>query len=152
MNDAKPKSPLKPMALVNFKKTDDELAKIIGSFWKMTWNKENPAINQKTKYLLSLANAVGAGRLRQATRELVKAYVSEGLTVAEMDELFSLFVWNQGAGHFASEIGPSQLFAAYQLIKTLEEQGLPHEQISKQLVENFGEKNNAVSTGYTPGK
>ncbi|NMX21108.1 hypothetical protein C5S30_01440 [ANME-1 cluster archaeon GoMg4] len=51
------------------------------------------------KYLLSLANAVGAGRLRQAIRELVKAYAA-GATVAELDDLFSLFVWNQGIGNF----------------------------------------------------
>lgn len=64
MSDSRKNTPpLKPTALINFKKTDDELAKIIGNFWKLTWNKENPAIDQKTKYLLSLANAVGAGRL-----------------------------------------------------------------------------------------
>lgn len=150
MNKKKATPPLKPMALVNFKKTDDELAKIIGNFWKLTWNKENPAIDQKTKYLLSLSNAVGAHRTRQATRELVKAYAAEAVTVAELDELFSLFVWNQGAGHFASEIGPSQLYAAYQLIKTLESEGLPREQVAKQLIENFGENNQNVATGYTP--
>jgi hypothetical protein len=69
MSEKKKTPPLKPMALVNFKKTDDELAKIIGNFWKLTWNKENPAIDQKTKYLLSLSNAVGAHRYRQATRK-----------------------------------------------------------------------------------
>ena len=141
--------PLKPTALINFKKTDDELAKIIGNFWKLTWNKENPAISPKTKYLLSLANAVGAGRYRQATRELVKAY-ADGVTVPELDELFSLFVWNQGAGYFASEIGPSQLFAAYQLIKALEEEPLPRPAILKQLAEQFGEKNRAVGTSFQP--
>ncbi len=146
-NQKKTTPPLKPTALMNFKKTDDELAKIIGNFWKLIWNKESPAIDQKTKYLLSLANAVGAGRFRQATRELVKAY-ADGVTVPEFDELFSLFVWNQGAGYFASEIGPSQLFAAYQLIKALEDEGQSREVISKQLVEKFGEKNKAVATGY----
>jgi alkylhydroperoxidase/carboxymuconolactone decarboxylase family protein YurZ len=140
--------PLRPTALMNFKKTDDELAQIIGNFWKLTWNKENPAIDQKTKYLLSLSNAVGAQRYRQATRELVKAYAA-GVTVAELDELFSLFVWNQGAGYFASEIGPSQLFAAYQLIKTLEQEGKSREVVAKQLVEHFGERNKDVTTGYT---
>ena len=141
--------PLKPTALMNFKKTDDELAKIIGNFWKLTWNKETPAIDQKTKYLLSLANAVGAGRYRQATRELVKAY-ADGVTVPELDELFSLFVWNQGAGYFASEIGPSQLFAAYQLIKAGEEKGLVRPDIMKQLAEQFGEQNRAVGTSFQP--
>ena len=59
------------------------------------WGKEKPAIDQKTKLLLSLANGVGAGRFRQATRELVKAYAL-GVIVAELDELFSMFVWNGG--------------------------------------------------------
>ncbi len=147
MSETKTAPPLKPTALINFKKTDGELAKIIGNFWKLTWNRENPAIDQKTKYLLSLSNAVGAHRYRQATRELVKAY-ADGATVAELDELFSLFVWNQGAGHFASEIGPSQLFAAYQMIKTLEKDGLSRTQVSGNLVEKFGEKNRDVATGY----
>ncbi len=147
MREAKATPPLKPTALINFKKTDSELAKIVGRFWKLTWNREKPALDQKTKYLLSLSNAVGADRYRQATRELVKAYAA-GVTVAELDELFSLFVWNQGAGHFASEIGPSQLFAAYQMIKTLEKDGLSRTQVSKTLVDEFGEKNRDVATGY----
>jgi len=143
--------PLKPTALMNFKKTDGELAKIVGSFWKLVWNKDAPAIDQKTKYLLSLANAVGAGRYRQATRELVKAY-ADGVTVPELDELFSLFAWNQGAGYFASEIGPSQLFAAYQLIKKLEVEELARPEVMKQLAEKFGEKNKAVGTSFQPSQ
>lgn len=145
MTHPKPTPPLKPRALKNFKKTGDELANIIGQFWKLTWNKENPAIDQRTKYLLSLANAVGAHRYRQAVRELVKAYAA-GTSVAEFDELFSLFVWNQGAGYFASEIGPSPLFAAYQLIKTAESDGQMRPEIVEQLTEKFGESNKDVST------
>jgi len=137
--------PLKPSALVNFRKTDSQLSNIIGNFWKLVWGNDNPAIDQKTKYLLSLSNAVGGGRYRQATREMVKAYAA-GTTVGEFDELFSLFVWNQGAGHFASEIGPSQLFAAYQLIKSQEEQGISRENIMGSLLKNFGEDNPAVGT------
>jgi len=137
--------PLRPTALVNFKKTDSRLASIVGNFWKLVWSDDNPAFDQKTKYLLSLANAVGAGRLRQATRELVKAYAT-GTSTAELDELFTLFAWNQGVGHFASEIGPSALFAAYQLIKTQEEQGIPREDIMTNLLRNFGEDNPDVGT------
>jgi len=137
--------PLKPLALANFKKTDSQLSNIIGNFWKLVWGKDNPAIDQKTKYLLSLSNAVGGGRYRQATRELVKAYAA-GTTVSELDELFTLFVWNQGAGHFASEIGPSQLFAAYQLIKLQEEQGNSRENVMGSLLKNFGEDNPDVGT------
>lgn len=83
------------------------------NFWNLTWGKEKPAIDLKTKLLLSLANGVGAGRFRQATRELIKAH-SLGVTVAELDELFSLIVWNGGIGTFASEVGTSTLFEAYQ--------------------------------------
>ena len=137
--------PLRPLALGNFKKTDSRLAAIVGNFWKLVWSNDNPAIDQKTRYLLSLANAVGAGRLRQATRELIKAYAA-GTSVAEFDELFTLFAWNQGVGHFASEIGPSQLFAAYQFIKTQDDQGLPTEDIVKNLLKNFGEDNPDVGT------
>ena len=50
--------PLKPTAVLNFKKIDDSLADIVVNFWDLTWGKENPAINLKTKLLLSLANGV----------------------------------------------------------------------------------------------
>ncbi|MEA1906171.1 MAG: hypothetical protein U9N12_04340 [Euryarchaeota archaeon] len=136
--------PLHPAALANLGKTDKELGKIVSQFWQLIWKKEDAAIDQKTKYLLSLANAVGAGRIRQATRELVKAYYA-GVTVAELDELFSLFVWNQGVGNFASEIGPSPLFAAYQLIKKLENEGKSRGEVLAELAGKYGEKNPDVS-------
>ena len=69
-----------------------------------------------------------------------------------MDELFSMFVWNQGVGPFASEIGPSQLFGAYMLIKNQENKGKSRSKILKELVEKFGEKNLAVGTGYRKKK
>ena len=63
---------LKPKtSFENFRGIDGELTSIIGQFWGMVWGKASPAINPKTKLLLSLSNAVGAGRMRQATRELV---------------------------------------------------------------------------------
>ncbi len=84
--------PLKPKeSFDNFRNIDDELSKIIGAFWGFIWGRHDSAIGQKTKLLLSLSNAVGAGRLRQATRELIKAYAI-GVSVAELDELFSLFI------------------------------------------------------------
>ena len=132
--------PLKPLALMNVKQIDNELAKMIGHFWAYIWKPKNPAIDPKTRFLLSLANAVGAGRYRQATRELLKAY-AVGVSRAELDEVFALFVWNQGVGTFASEIGPSPLFGAYTLIKKLEQKGLRREEVTKKLVEKFGEKN-----------
>jgi alkylhydroperoxidase/carboxymuconolactone decarboxylase family protein YurZ len=137
-------TPLHPAALANLGKIDKTLGKTASQFWKLVWKNEDPAIDQKTKYLLSLANAVGAGRLRQATRELVKAY-SAGVTVPELDELFTLFVWNQGIGNFASEIGPSPLFASYQLIKKLESEGNAQDYVIVELVRKFGEANPDVS-------
>ena len=140
--------PLKPLALGNVKKIDSQLSNLTANLWKLVWGKTEPAIDQKTKYLLSLANAVGASRYKQATRELVKAYAI-GLAVDELDELFTLFIWNQGVGHFASEIGPSQLFVAYQLIKAKESRGASREEIIEELTKKFGEDNPDVSTRMT---
>lgn len=133
------KSALKPTAIVNFNHINPKLADVIVDFWDLIWGQENPAIDTKTMLLLSLANGVGAGRLKQATRELIKAY-SIGVTVLELDELFSMFSWNQGIGHFASEIGPSSLFKAYQLIKTKENRGVERSEIVKVLVEKYGDE------------
>lgn len=133
-------APLKPTAILNFKKIDDQLANIAVDFWSLTWEKEHPAIDYKTKLLLSLSNAVGAGRFRQATRELVKGY-AVGVKVEELDELFELFAWNQGMGHFASQIGPTPLFQAYQLIKESTRKELSKEEIMEKLMKQFGPSN-----------
>lgn len=137
--------PFKPTAIVNYKVIDDALAGQIVDFWELIWDKENPAIDLKTKLMLSMSNAVGASRFRQATRELIKAY-SLGMTVAELDELFSLFAWNQGIGNFSSEIGPSTLFGVYKHIKKREEDGMDHKIIMEEVLELFGDKNPNVNT------
>ena len=62
--------PLKPTAILNLNTIDPALADIGINFWGYIWDKKVPAIDMKTKLLLSLANGVGAGRMRQATREL----------------------------------------------------------------------------------
>ena len=98
------------------------------------------------RVLLSLANAVGAGRMRQASRELVKAY-AHGLDVRALDDVFELLAWNQGIGHFSSEIGPSALFRAYKFIKSEEAKGTARAEIVMKLKENFGEKNPEVGVG-----
>ena len=139
--------PLKPTALVNIKKIDNQVGEIAGHFWKNIWNKDNPAVNLKTKLLLSLANAVGSGRFRQASRELIKAY-SLGVTIEQLDELFALFIWNQGIGYFASEIGPSQLFKIYKTIKQMEIKKIERAKIVESIMNNFGENNPDVGTGY----
>ena len=78
--------------------------------------------------------------MRQATRELVKAYI-HGLDSAALDDVFELLAWNQGIGYFSSEIGPSTLFAAYKTIKNMERKGNSREEIAAVLMEKYGEKN-----------
>jgi hypothetical protein len=139
--------PFKPTAIVNYKTIDDILAGTVVDFWELIWGNENPAIDLKTKLLLSMSNAIGASRFRQATRELIKAY-SLGVTVKELDELFSLFAWNQGIGHFSSEIGPSTVFGAYKQIKKREQEGLERRKILDEIMETFGDKNPDINTLY----
>lgn len=130
--------PLRPAALLHFPLIDYELADIAVRFWDLTWNDEKRHLPHEMRLLLALANAVGAGRMRQAARELIKAYI-HGVDSAALDDVFELFVWNQGIGHFCSEIGPSALFAAYTFIKQSEKKGMPREAICQGLRENFGE-------------
>ncbi|MDI9577744.1 MAG: DUF2249 domain-containing protein [Thermoproteota archaeon] len=139
--------PFKPTAIVNYKTIDDELAGIVVDFWEHIWETENSEIDIKTKLLLSMSNAIGASRFRQATRELIKAY-SLGVTVKELDELFSLFAWNQGIGYFSSEIGPSTVFGVYKHIKNRENSGVDRKTILDELMETWGDKNPNVTTLY----
>lgn len=139
--------PFKPTAIVNYKTIDDILAGTVVDFWELIWGKEDSAIDLKTKLLLSMSNAIGASRFRQATRELIKAY-SLGVTVKELDELFSLFAWNQGIGRFSSEIGPSTVFGVYKQIKKREQEGLERKKILDEIIEKFGDKNPNVNTLY----
>ncbi|MFA6617471.1 MAG: hypothetical protein WCT23_00165 [Candidatus Neomarinimicrobiota bacterium] len=140
--------PFKPTAIVNYKTVDDALANTVVDFWELIWDKEDAAIDLKTKLMISLSNAMGAGRYRQATRELIKAY-SIGLSVPELDELFSLFAWNQGIGHFSSEIASSTVFGAYKHIKKRENQGLKSGVILKELMDFFGDNNPKVNTFFS---
>ncbi len=137
--------PFKPTAILNYKFIDDMLAGIIVDFWGHIWDKEEPAIDLKTKLLFSMSNAIGASRFRQATRELIKAY-SLGATVKELDELFALFAWNQGIGHFSSEIGASTVFGVYRHIKSREKEGMDRRQILDEVMKIFGETNPEVNT------
>ena len=138
--------PLKPIVIPRYADIDKEIANLTVNFWDNIWNKQNPAIELKTKFLLSLSNAVGSGRIKQATRELIKAYYL-GVTVEQFDELFSLFIWNQGIGHFSSEIAQSSLFKVYLIIKDLEKKGKNKKEIMSVLTEKFGEKN--PDTGFS---
>ncbi|MFA5527531.1 MAG: DUF2249 domain-containing protein [Peptostreptococcales bacterium] len=136
-------SPFKPLALLNYPMIDEELGKIAVDFWNLTWNDDKRTLPYETRLLLSLTNAVGAGRMRQASRELIKAYV-HGVESAVLDDVFELLAWNQGIGYFSSEIGPSALFKAYKLIKTQEKNGKGRDEIKQLLMEKFGEKNEEV--------
>ena len=95
--------PFRPTALLNFPMIDEELRNVAVNFWDLTWNNKKRYLPYETRLLLSLTNAVGAGRMRQATRELVKAYI-HGIDSQALDDVFELLAWNQGIGFFASEI------------------------------------------------
>jgi hypothetical protein len=135
--------PMRPAALTNMPLIDENLGKVAVEFWDLTWNDRNRYLPYETRLLLSLTNAVGAGRMRQATRELVKAYI-HGLDSAALDDVFELLAWNQGIGYFSSEIGPSTLFQAYKTIKQMEKQDKSRQEICEMLKEKFGEKNPEV--------
>lgn len=137
------KKPFGPAALLNFPIIDKNLGRIAVEFWDETWNDERHYLPYEMRLMLSLANAVGAGRRRQAVRELVKAYI-HGIDSRALDDVFELIAWNQGIGFFSSEIGPSPLFGAYKLIKQEEEKGTDRETIKHLLMEQFGEKNQQV--------
>ena len=68
-------APFKPLALLNYPMIDEKLGQIAVDFWETTWQSEKRVLPYETRLLLSLTNAVGAGRMRQAARELVKAYI-----------------------------------------------------------------------------
>jgi hypothetical protein len=139
-------APYAPLALLNYPMIDAKLGQVAVDFWDLTWNDEKRYLPYEMRLLLSLANAVGAGRMRQASRELVKAY-AQGLDVRALDDVFELLAWNQGIGYFSSEIGPSALFRAYKLIKSEEAKGTDRGEIVAKLKENFGEKNPEVGVG-----
>lgn len=136
-------APYRPLALLNYPMIDEDLGRIAADFWQATWQSEKRTLPYEMRLLLSLTNAVGAGRMRQAVRELVKAYIY-GLESAALDDVFELLAWNQGIGFFSSEIGPSPLFQAYKLIKTQEQRGISREEICTEIKEKFGEKNQEV--------
>ena len=131
--------PERPAVITNYPLIDEKLGELTVEFWDLTWRSENRFLDYNTRLLLSLANAVGAGRTRQAMRELLKAYAN-GLDSRALDDVFEQFVWNMGIGFFSSEIAPSPLFQAYKTIKQMEKQGKDRAEINKALKEKFGDK------------
>ena len=138
------KTPFKPIALLNYPLIDETLGEVAVKFWDTTWRSKDRTLSYEMRLLLSLSNAVGAGRMRQAGRELIKAYAC-GVSSAELADVFELLAWNQGIGFFSSEIGPSSLFKAFKTIKNLEKQGKSREAIVEILMEKYGEKNPEIS-------
>ncbi len=130
--------PIRPPALSSIPVIDESLGQKAVEFWDITWNDEKHFLSSDILRVISMANAVGSGHLRQATRELLKAY-AHGLDSRALDDVFVLLVWNHGIGYFSSEIGPSKLFQAYQLIKKMEKKGETRDTINVKLQEKFGD-------------
>lgn len=129
-------APERPAVITNYPMIDEDLGELAVKFWDLTWRSEHRYLDYNTRLLLSLANAVGAGRKRQALRELLKAYAN-GLDSRALDDVFEQFAWNMGIGYFSSEIAPSPLFQAYKTIKQMEKQGRSREEINRALSEKF---------------
>ena len=83
---------MRPAALTNMPVIDEGLGEIAVNFWDLTWNDDKRYLPYEMRLLLSLTNAVCAGRMRQATRELLKAYI-HGLDSAALDDVFELLAW-----------------------------------------------------------
>lgn len=131
--------PERPAVITNYPMIDEKLGQLAVEFWDLTWSDENRFLDYNMRLLLSLANAVGAGRKRQAMRELLKAY-KNGIDSRAFDDVFEQFAWNMGIGFFSSEIAPSPLFQAYKLIRQMEKQGKSRDEINAILKERFADK------------
>lgn len=132
-------APERPAVITNYPLIDEKLGELAVEFWDMTWKSEKRYLAYNIRLLLSLANAVGAGRMRQAMRELLKAYAN-GLDSRALDDVFEQLAWNMGIGFFSSEIAPSPLFQAYKLIKQMEKQGKKRSEINQLLKEHLSDR------------
>jgi hypothetical protein len=139
--------PERPAVITNYPLIDEKLGELVVEFWDLTWNDKNRFLDYNMRLLLSLANAVGARRKRQAMRDLMKAY-KNGIDSRALDDVFEQFAWNMGIGFFSSEIAPSPLFQAYKTIKQMEKQGKARDEINQALKEKFADK----KTGEFGGK
>ena len=57
-----------------------------------------------------------------------------------LGDVFELLAWNQGIGFFSSEIGPSALFQAYKLIKTVRNRASPGRISAVRCARNLGRR------------
>ncbi len=72
--------PMRPAALTNMPLIDAEVGKIAVQFWNLTWNDEHRYLPCEMRLLLSLANAVGAGRMRSQQSDEVCHKMAGGET------------------------------------------------------------------------
>ena len=122
---------LAPVCFRKLKAVDPELGKVTAQFWATVWGTER-ALPPRYKYLIAFGMALAAGRDRQATRELIKAY-GAGATLDELRETFMLIPWNFGVSYFCSEVSTRTPMRAFELIVELEGAGIAREKIVEQL-------------------
>lgn len=135
-----------PASLLTMPLVDNDLTEPAVTLWDLTWGAAEHALPFETRLLVGLANNVGAGMFRQATRDLLRAYAL-GVESDKLSEVFKIFIWNQGIGYFSSEISGSALFAAFKLIRQAEARGVSRKQICADLEKKFGERNPDVKIG-----
>ena len=122
---------LAPMCFRKLKEVDPELGKVTGQFWATVWGTER-ALPPRYKYLIAFGMAMAAGRDRQATREMIKAY-GAGATLDELRETFMLIPWNFGVSYFCSEVSTGTPMRAFELIVELEGAGMARGKVVEQL-------------------
>jgi len=122
---------LAPVCFRKLKTVDPELGKITAQFWATVWGTER-ALPARYKYLIAFGMALAAGRDRQATRELIKAY-GAGATLDELRETFMLIPWNFGVSYFCSEVSTGTPMRAFELIVESERAGIARAKIVEQL-------------------
>ena len=126
---------LAPMCFRKLKEVDPELGKVTGQFWATVWGTER-ALPPRYKYLIAFGMAMAAGRDRQATREMIKAY-GAGATLDELRETFMLIPWNFGVSYFCSEVSTGTPMRAFELIVELEGVGMARGKVIEQLKTQF---------------
>jgi alkylhydroperoxidase/carboxymuconolactone decarboxylase family protein YurZ len=129
---------LQPLGILKFKQVDTVIADHMVRIWGRIYRRESASIEHKNLYLIAFGVGVGAGRMRQAARELIKAYAA-GASAKELDEVFALLIWLEGAATFVSEISTSTVFAIYEMIKRMEGQNKSRDEILAALTDKFGE-------------
>ena len=122
---------LAPVCFRKLKTVDPELGKVTAQFWATVWGTER-ALPPRYKYLIAFGMALAAGRDRQATRELIKAY-GAGATLDELRETFMLIPWNFGVSYFCSEVSTGTPMRAFELIVELEGASIARAKIVEQL-------------------